>query len=77
MDLKCIFRGTIIATTCPGDIGDMVSDDKEKRKADLVDTGTNPNKTKELKEEEEPSVDVLQWYLKMILDSEDDPKTKK
>jgi len=55
----------------------MVSDDREKGKVNPVDAATNPHKTKELTEEEEPSVDVLQWYLKMILDSEEDPKTKK
>jgi hypothetical protein len=55
----------------------MASDEREKGKVNPVDTGTNLNKTKELKEEEEPSVDVLQWYLKMIIDSEDDPKPKK
>jgi hypothetical protein len=55
----------------------LVSDDKEKANANPVDTGTNPNKRKELKDTEEPSVDVLQWYLKMILDNEDDPKPKK
>jgi hypothetical protein len=54
----------------------MVSEN-EKGKANLVDTWTNPNETKELTEKEEPSVDVLQWYLKMIIDSEEDPKTKK
>jgi hypothetical protein len=55
----------------------MASGEQEKGKTNPVDTGTNLNKTKELKEEEEPSVDVLQWYLKMILDNEDPPKTKK
>ena len=55
----------------------MASDEEERGKADPVDTGTNPNKIKELMEKEEPSIDVLQWYLKMIIDSEEDPKPKK
>jgi hypothetical protein len=55
----------------------MASDDQEKKKADPVDTGTNPNKIKELTEKQEPTIDVLQWYLKMIIDSEEDPKPKK
>jgi hypothetical protein len=32
---------------------------------------------KELTKKEEPSIDMLQWYLKMIIDSEEDPKPKK
>jgi hypothetical protein len=28
-------------------------------------------------EKEEPSIDVLQWYLKLIMDSEDNPRPKK
>jgi len=55
----------------------MASDEEERGKADPVDTGTYPNKIKELMEKEEPSIDVLQWYLKMIIDSEEDPKPKK
>ena len=55
----------------------MASDKEEKGKADPVNTGENPNRTKELTEKEEPNIDVLQWYLKMIIDSEEDPKTKK
>jgi hypothetical protein len=55
----------------------MASDDEEKGKADAMDTGTNPNEIKELTKKEEPSIDVLQWYLKMIIDSEEDPKPKK
>jgi hypothetical protein len=56
---------------------DMASDDEKKEKANPVDTETNPNKIKELMEKEEPSIDVLQWYLKMIIESEEDPKIKK
>jgi hypothetical protein len=55
----------------------MASDDEEKGKANPVDTGTHPHEIKELTEKEEPSIDVLQWYLKMIIDSEEDPKIKK
>jgi hypothetical protein len=55
----------------------MASDEEEKGKADPVDTGTNPNGIKELTKKEEPSIDVLRWYLKMIIDNEEDPKTKK
>ncbi len=55
----------------------MASDEKEKRKADPVDTGTNPNGIKELMKKEEPTIDMLRWYLKMILDSEEGPKPKK
>jgi hypothetical protein len=55
----------------------MASDAEEKGKADPVDTGPSQNKIRELMEKEEPSIDVLQWYLKMIIDSEEDPKSKK
>jgi hypothetical protein len=55
----------------------MASDEEEKGKADPVDIGTNPNEIKELMKKEEPSIDVLRWYLKMIIDSEEDPKPKK
>ena len=55
----------------------MASDDEEKGKANPVDTRTNPRAIKELTDKEEPSIDVLQWYLKMIIESEEDPKTKK
>ena len=55
----------------------MASDDEEKGKANPVDTGTNLNEIKKLMEKDEPRIDVLQWYLKMIIDSEEDPKIKK
>jgi hypothetical protein len=55
----------------------MASDDEKKGKTAPVDTGTNPNEIKQLMEKEEPSIDVLRWYLKMIIDSEEDPKPKK
>lgn len=55
----------------------MASDDQQKRNADQVDAGTNPNEIMELLHKEGPSIDVLQWYLKMIIDSEEDPKLKK
>ena len=55
----------------------MDSNDEEKGKADLMDAGANPNRILELTQKEEPSIDVLQWYLKMIIESEDDPKIKK
>jgi hypothetical protein len=55
----------------------LVSDKGEKGKGNSADTGTNLNEKKEMTEEEEPSLDVLQWYLKMILDNEDNPKPKK
>jgi hypothetical protein len=71
------FRGTVLAITSHGSTEDMASDEEERRKADLVDTGTNPNKIRELMEKEEPSIDVLEWYLRMIIDSEEDPKPKK
>jgi hypothetical protein len=77
LDSKCIYGGTIFAVTFHGSTGDMASDDEEKGKANPMDTKTNPNKVKELTEKEEPSIDVLQWYLKMIIDSEEDPKIKK
>ena len=55
----------------------MASDEEEKENAEPVDAGTNLNEIKKLLQKEEPSIDMLQWYLKMILDSEEDPKTKK
>ena len=55
----------------------MVSDDEEKEKVNPVEPGTNTNNMRELMENEEPSIDVLQWYLKMIIDSEEDPPIKK
>ena len=55
----------------------MASDKGEKGKAAPVDTGTNPNGMKELTKKEEPSIDMLRWYLKMIIDSEEDSKPKK
>ena len=71
------FRGTVLAITSHGSKGYMASDDEEKGKANPVDTGTNLNEIKKLMEKDEPRIDVLQWYLKMIIDSEEDPKTKK
>jgi hypothetical protein len=56
---------------------DMASDPEEKGKADPLDPATNLNEIKKLQEKEEPSIDMLQWYLKMIIDSEEDPKPKK
>jgi hypothetical protein len=55
----------------------MAEDEEEKGKTDPVDTGPNLNKLKKLMEKEEPSINILQWYLKMILNGEDDPKPKK
>ena len=55
----------------------MASDDDKKGKTATVDSGTYPTEIKKLIEKEEPSIDVLQWYLKMIIDSEEDPKPKK
>lgn len=55
----------------------MASDDEEIEKANPVDPRTNPHEIKEMMEKEEPSIDVLQWYLKMIIESEEDPKMKK
>jgi hypothetical protein len=67
----------IFAITSHGSTWNMASDAEEKGKADPVDTGPSQNKIRELMEKEEPSIDVLQWYLKMIIDSEEDPKSKK
>ncbi len=77
MESKCAYGGTILAITFHWSTWDMASDEKEKRKADPVDTGTNPNGIKELMKKEEPTIDMLRWYLKMILDSEEGPKPKK
>jgi hypothetical protein len=55
----------------------MASDEQEKEKTHPVDTDANPSKMKELIQKEEPSIDMLQWYLKMIIDSEEDAKPKK
>jgi hypothetical protein len=77
LDSRCLYEGTIFALKSHGSTEDMVSDDEEKLKGNPVDSRTNPNEIKELTKKEEPSIDVLQWYLKMILDSEEDPKPKK
>jgi len=71
------FRGTVLAITSHRSTGDMASDEKEKGKANPLDTGPNLNKIKELPEKEEPTIDVLQWYLRMIIDSEEDPKPQR
>lgn len=55
----------------------MASDEEEKGKADPLDTDTNLKEIKKLLEKEEPRLDMLQWYLKMILESEEGPKPKK
>jgi hypothetical protein len=77
LDSKSTYGGTIFANSIHRSTGDMASDEEEKEKGDPVDTGTNPNAIRELLEKEEPSIDVLQWYLKMIIESEEDPKLKK
>jgi hypothetical protein len=55
----------------------MASDGQENGKTDSVDTGTDLTEINKLMEKEEPSIDMLQWYLRMIIDSEEDPKPKK
>jgi hypothetical protein len=77
LDSRCPYGGTIFAITFHWSTWDMDSDEEEKGKADPPDTGPNLNKLKELMKKEEPSINILQWYLKMILNGEEDPKTKK
>jgi hypothetical protein len=69
--------GTIFAENSPGHRGDMASDEQKNGKTEHPDSRPNSHEIKELTENEEPSIDVLQWYLKMIIDSEEDPKPKK
>jgi len=71
------FRGTIFANSLHGSTGNMASDEEEKENGNPVGTETNPNAIRKLLEKEEPSIDVLQWYLKMIIETEEDPKPKK
>jgi hypothetical protein len=71
------YGGTILALNPHWSTWDMASDGKEKEKGEPVNTGTNMNEIKKLLEKEEPRLDMLQWYLKMILENEEDPKPKK
>ena len=51
---------------------------KQKReKARPANSEDHVNGKIEAQEEDESRVELLQWYLKMILDSEEDPKIKK
>ena len=47
----------------------ILDEDKEKREAHPEKSRGCPSEIKKLIEPEEPSIDVLQWYLKMIIDS--------
>jgi hypothetical protein len=55
---------------------EMASDGQEDAKANPLDIGVNPNKTNDLPEKEEPGIDLLKWYLKIIIESEEDPRLK-
>lgn len=45
-------------------------DEEEKRKAHPINSGDLPNGKKEIQAEDESGIDLLQWYLKMIIESE-------
>jgi len=51
----------------------MTLDEEENRKAHPVNSEDRPNGKKEIQEEDESSIDLLQWYLKMIIESEQEP----
>ncbi len=51
--------------------------EEEKKRVHPVNSRDGPSEVKESMEKEEPSIDLLQWYLKMIIDSEEGPKIKK
>jgi hypothetical protein len=56
----------------------MVLDGEEtKREARPASSEDRLNGKIEAQEEDESRIELLQWYLKMILDSEEDPKMKK
>jgi len=54
-----------------------LDEEEERRQVHPVNSRDRPSEIKELMEAEEPSIDLLQWYLKMIIDSDEDPKIKK
>jgi hypothetical protein len=45
-------------------------DEEEKRKVCPIHSGDRTNGKKESQEENENGIDLLQWYLKMIIESE-------
>jgi len=54
-----------------------LDEETEERKARPANSEDHVNGKIEAQEEDESRVELLQWYLKMILDNEEDPKIKK
>ncbi len=54
-----------------------LDEEAEKRKACPAVSEDHLNGKIEAQEEDESRIELLQWYLKMALESEDDPKIKK
>jgi hypothetical protein len=54
----------------------MMALDEREEQREVVPDGTrdHSNGKKESPEKEEPSVDLLQWYLKMIIESDEGKK---
>ena len=46
-----------------------IIEEKGKRKAILDDTGDNPHLREEALESDDNRLDLLQWYLKLIVES--------
>jgi hypothetical protein len=56
----------------------MVLDEEEKRRgACPSNSEVLLNGEKEAQEDDQSRIELLQWYLKMALESEDDPKIKR
>jgi hypothetical protein len=56
----------------------MVLDEEQiKREARPANSEDRLSGKIEVQEEDESRIELLQWYLKMILDSEEGPKIKK
>jgi hypothetical protein len=51
---------------------------EEERKGEVAPgmNGNHPDKRRESPEKEEPSIALLQWYLKMVIDIEPEKKDK-
>jgi hypothetical protein len=55
----------------------VLNEEEERRKALSANSEGLINGKEEAQEEDESRIELLQWYLKMALEGEDDPKIKK
>ena len=54
-----------------------IAEEEKKREAHPTISGDSPNGKIESQEEDESRIELLKWYLRMALESEDDPKIEK